>query len=175
VGGVTVNNPRAINDPRYGGWTDGRPVGFKLSAGKHKLDPQEALAFVRSRYGAGDSDFSRARRQQLLLLALQQKLTSPEMLPKLPDILAAAGGMIKTNFPAARLSEVLDLATQVKEDDIKRVVLGPGYTTKGTDPSVYMLVPDMKKFAKASVKLFGPDSRWYEPPASPSASPVPAQ
>ena len=33
VGGVTVDNPRAINDPRYGGWTDGRPVGFKLAKG----------------------------------------------------------------------------------------------------------------------------------------------
>ena len=112
VGGVTVDNPRAIDDPRYGGWTDGRPVGFKLAKGRQKLDAQEALAFVRSRYGAGDSDFSRARRQQLLLLALQKKMTSPEMLPKLPSILAAAGDMIKTNFPAARLNEVLDLAAR---------------------------------------------------------------
>ncbi len=112
VGGVTVDNPRAIDDPRYGGWTDGRPVGFRLAAGRHKLDAQEALAFVRSRYGAGDSDFSRARRQQLLLLALQKKMTSPEMLPKLPSILGAAGDMIKTNFPAARLSEMLDLAKE---------------------------------------------------------------
>ena len=74
VGGVTVDNPRAIDDPRYGGWTDGRPVGFKLAQGQFQnLDAQEALAFVRSRYGAGDSDFSRARRQQLLLLALQRR------------------------------------------------------------------------------------------------------
>ena len=35
-----------------------------------------------SRYGVRDSDFSRARRQQLLLLALQIKMTSPEMLPR---------------------------------------------------------------------------------------------
>ncbi len=111
---------------------------------------------MRSRYGAGDSDFSRARRQQLLLLALQKKMTSPEMLPKLPSILAAAGDMIKTNFPAARLSEVLDLAKEVDQEDMKRVVLGPEYTDRGRPiPSTYMLVPDMKKFAKMSVKLFG--------------------
>jgi LCP family protein required for cell wall assembly len=171
VDGVTINNPRAINDPRYGGWTDGRPVGFRLSEGRHKLDAQEALAYVRSRYGAGDSDFSRARRQQQLLLALQKKLTSPEMLPKLPAILSAAGDMIKTNFPAARLSEVLDLAMEVGQDDVERVVLGPGYTTKSSNPSVYMLVPDMKKFAKASVKLFGEDSRYWKPKASPTAAP----
>ena len=168
VGGVTVDNPRAIDDPRYGGWTDGRPVGFKLAQGRQKLDAQEALAFVRSRYGAGDSDFSRARRQQLLLLALQKKMTSPEMLPRLPSILAAAGDMVKTNFPAARLNEVLDLAKQVGDDDMKRVVLGPGYTTRSSDPSTYMLIPDMKKIGAMSVKLFGDDSRYYKPPASPA-------
>ena len=173
VGGVTVDNPRAIDDPRYGGWTDGRPVGFKLAKGRQKLDAQEALAFVRSRYGAGDSDFSRARRQQLLLLALQKKMTSPEMLPRLPSILAAAGDMVKTNFPAARLNEVLDLATQVGDDDMKRVVLGPGYTTRSSDPSTYMLIPDMKKIGAMSVKLFGDDSRYYKPPASPAPSATP--
>jgi polyisoprenyl-teichoic acid--peptidoglycan teichoic acid transferase len=174
VDGVTIVNPRAINDPRYGGWTDGRPVGFKLSEGRHNLDSQEALAYVRSRYGAGDSDFSRARRQQQLLLALQKKLTTPEMLPRLPSILSAAGKTIKTNFPAARLSEVLDLATQVTQDDVERVVLGPGYTTKSSNPAVYMLVPDMKKFAKESIKLFGEDSRYWKPPASASPSPSPS-
>ena len=173
VGGVTVDNPRAINDPRYGGWTDGRPVGFKLAKGRQKLDAQEALAFVRSRYGAGDSDFSRARRQQLLLLALQKKMTSPEMLPKLPSILAAAGDMIKTNFPAARLNEVLDLASEVGDDDMKRVVLGPEYSDRSSDPSTYMLIPDMKKYARMSVKLFGDDSRYYRPPASASPTTTP--
>lgn len=54
VDGVTVDNPRAIDDPS----------GFKLSAGTHRLDGRTALAYVRSRKGLGDSDFSRARRQQ---------------------------------------------------------------------------------------------------------------
>ena len=79
VGGVTIDNPKAINDPRYD-WLDGR-YGFKLSAGEHKLNGQEALAYVRSRQGVGDSDFQRARRQQQVLLALRAKLTSPAMLP----------------------------------------------------------------------------------------------
>ena len=52
-------------------------VGFHLTKGKHKLDGETALAYVRSRKGVGDSDFSRARRQQQLLVALEQKLTDP--------------------------------------------------------------------------------------------------
>jgi LCP family protein required for cell wall assembly len=69
VGGVTVDNERAINDPRYR-WLDGRQ-GFQLSAGVHTLDGVNALAYVRSRQGVGDSDFTRAGRQQEVLLALR--------------------------------------------------------------------------------------------------------
>lgn len=173
VGGVTVNNPKDIDDYRYGGWTDGRPIGFHLKAGTHTLDGQEALAFARSRMGAGDSDFTRARRQQLLLLGLRNKLTTPEMLVRLPEILRAAGDSVKTNFPVSRLEEMLALATEVNQDQVKRVVLGPGYAERATDTTTYELIPDMKQFAKASVRLFGEDSRWYVPSASPSPSATP--
>ena len=172
VGGVTVDNERLINDPVYGGWTDGRPVGFYLGAGKQRLDGQQALAFVRSRKGAGDNDFTRARRQQQLLLALQKKMTDPAMLPKLPSILAAAGDTLKTNFPASRLSEMLELARSIEDHDVERIVLGPPYATNPNDGSGYILVPDMEKFAKASVRLFGEDSRYFEP-TSGAASPAP--
>ena len=125
VGGVTVDNERAINDPAYGGWTDGRKIGFYLPAGKQRLDGQEALAFVRSRKGAGDNDFTRARRQQQLLLALQKKMTDPAMLPKLPAILDAAGDTLKTNFPASRLSEMLDLGRSIEDDGRQEDRPGP--------------------------------------------------
>src|SRR4029079_6587224 len=62
VGGVTIDNPKPINDVRDA-WLDVRR-GFSRSAGKHKLDGETALAYVRSRQGVGDSDFTRARRQQ---------------------------------------------------------------------------------------------------------------
>jgi len=172
VGGVTVDNERLIDDPGYGGWTDGRPVGFYLAAGKQRLDGQQALAFVRSRKGAGDNDFTRARRQQQLLVALQKKMADPAMLPKLPSILAAAGDTLKTNFPASRLSEMLDLARTIEDDDVRRIVLGPPYATNPNDGTGYILVPDMKKFAEASVRLFGEDSRYFEPTSS-TAAPAP--
>ena len=77
VGGVTVNVQTAINDPAYGGWDTPGRIGFKLSTGRHNLDGETALAFVRTRKGIGDSDFGRARRQQQLLVALQRKLDRP--------------------------------------------------------------------------------------------------
>jgi len=99
-------------------------------------------------------------------------MTDPAMLPKLPSILAAAGDTLKTNFPASRLSEMLELARSIEDDDVERIVLGPPYATNPNDGSGYILVPDMEKFAKASVRLFGEDSRYFEP-TSGAASPAP--
>jgi len=162
VGGVTVDNPRAINDPKYL-WIDKAPPGFVLSAGVHTLDGRTALAYVRSRQGLGDSDFSRARRQQQVLLALRDKLIKPEMITKIPSILNVAAETISTNFPPDRIGEMVDLATKTTQAEITQVVLGPPYalhppneTTGGT----YTLKLDMARMAKLSRKIFGDDSRY---------------
>lgn len=163
VGGVTVDNPRAIDDPNYGGWTDGRPIGFHLTVGKHTLDGQTALAFARSRKGAGDNDFTRARRQQELLVALRDKLTDPVLLPKLPGILQAAGRTIKTNFPQDRLNEMLDLGRQIGDKSVKTVVLGPPYAVHPPDSQTggtYILKLVPARVRALSVQLYGVDSRY---------------
>ena len=169
VGGVTVDNPRAINDPAYGGWTDGR-VGFRLRAGVHHLDGQTALAYARSRRGSGDNDFTRARRQQQLLVALRARLTDPSLLPKLPAIIDAGSRTVLTNFPRDRLEEMLKVAQSVEgEDGIRRVVLGPPYAKNpppGT-PGGYQLVLDMARLAKLSIDLYGTDSRYAAATTSP--------
>jgi LCP family protein required for cell wall assembly len=169
VGGVTIDNPKAINDPEYGGWTDGR-IGFRLSAGKHHLDGETALAYARSRKGAGDNDFTRARRQQQLLVALRDRLTDPTLLPRLPAIIDAGSRSIRTNFPQDRLNEMLTVSQSVVGDDgIRRVVLGPPYAKNppaGT-PGGYQLVLDMDRLAKLSIELFGADSRYGAVTTSP--------
>ncbi len=162
VGGVTIDNPKAINDPAYGGWTDGR-IGFFLSAGVHKLNGETALAYARSRKGAGDNDFTRARRQQQLLVALRDRLTDPALLPKMSSIIDAGSRTVRTNFPQDRLAEMLTISRSIQGDDaIKRIVLGPPYAKNppaGT-PGGYQLVIDMDRLAKLSIELFGADSSY---------------
>lgn len=161
VGGVTVVNDRAIDDPRYE-WLDGT-FGFSLPAGKVTLNGRNALAFVRSRQGIGDSDFTRAARQQQLLLAIRSKLMTPQMLPKIPSILQIAGDTVRTNVPTDRLEEFMAIARSLDENSITRVVLGPPYSyhppteqTGGT----YILRLKMDKLKALSVKIFGADSRY---------------
>lgn len=164
VGGVTVDNPKAINDPRYD-WLDGTS-GFFLDAGKVNLDGRLALAYARSRQGIGDSDFTRAARQQQLLVALRSKLTSPDMITKLPDIIRAAGDTVRTNLPTGRFEEFIGLAREVKTEAIDRQVLTypiafhPSTQSTG---GVWTLQLHMDKVAALSRKLFGSDSRYAQP------------
>ena len=80
---------------------------------------------MRSRQGVGDTDFSRARRQQQVLLALREQLTKPENLPQIPGLLDAAGDTIRTNFPSERVGEMIDLAQRIDTSTVRQVVLGP--------------------------------------------------
>ncbi len=161
VGGVTVDNPRAINDPAYD-WLDGTH-GFTLPAGNVKLSGRTALAYARSRQGLGDSDFTRAARQQQLLVAVRQKLTSPEMITKLPEIIGVAGDTVRTNLPTERMDEFIGIARNMDGDAIKQYVLGPPYAYHPPTAStggIYTLRLDMDRMAKLSRTLFGSDSRY---------------
>jgi len=162
VGGVTVDNPRAIADPRYD-WLDGRH-GFFLSAGVHKLDGTTALAYVRSRQGEGDSDFTRARRQQQVLLALRDQLTKPQNLASIPSLLDAAGDTIRTNFPSDRVGEMIDLAQRANTDTVQQIVLGPRKYAELIPPSetggIYQLRFKMDELARLSIKILGDESRY---------------
>lgn len=164
VGGVTVQNERAISDPQYS-WLDGT-YGFYLPAGSVTLDGRTALAFVRSRRGSGDNDFTRAARQQVLLLALQEKLTSAAMLPQLPGLLDVAGDTMRTNLPQDRFVDFVELARQIQGSAAKRYVLGPPYSIHPPTDStggVYILMLDEARVAALSIDLFGDDSRYAAP------------
>jgi LCP family protein required for cell wall assembly len=161
VGGVDVVNPKPINDPQYS-WFDGT-YGFTLPAGPVHLDGRTGLAYVRSRYGAGDSDYTRAARQQQVLAALRKKLTDPAVLVKLPQLVDAAASTIRTNFPSGRANDMLKLAGDIKDKDIDKIVLGPPYVYHPPTSStggVWTSRLRMDKLAALSIELFGDDSRY---------------
>lgn len=71
VGGVDVFVPRTVTDSSQDRvWTKGR----------HHLDGEDALAFVRQRHGLPNGDLDRIKRQQTFLLALLAKASSRHML-----------------------------------------------------------------------------------------------
>ena len=160
VGGVDVDNPRAINDPGY--QFPDRSVGFKLSAGLHHLDGRTALAYVRSRNGPGDNDFTRARRQQQLLLALRAKMTDAAMLPNLPAVLDAAAKTVQTNYPAEQAPDLFAVAKSIGGDEIQQFVLGPPYAQRAPSSSTYVLLLDMTRIRDLSIRIFGAASSYHD-------------
>ncbi len=115
VGGVTVHNPTPIAD---------RKNDLYLSAGEHRLDAVTALKYVRSRYGPGNSDFMRARRQQGVLAALRRELLRPNQLGQLPARIDALSRVLNTNYPPSRIGEALQLADLVSKEPTGSWVFG---------------------------------------------------
>jgi len=77
LGGVDIDVQRGFTDTQYPTSDDlWQTVSFKK--GMRHMDGATALIFVRSRHGNGGegSDFARAARQQLVMLAVREKLLS---------------------------------------------------------------------------------------------------
>jgi LCP family protein required for cell wall assembly len=162
VGGVDINNPTLLNDPS---------TGTCIPAGPVHLTGTTALQYVRSRETT--SDYARANRQQIVMIALEKKLATPAMLPKLGSLLALAGKSIATNFPLKTAKNYVYTAQHL--GSISQCVLGPPYNyhpgsslTGGSWTSRLKL----NEVADLSVGLFGTDSRYY---GGPNVVPVPCQ
>jgi LCP family protein required for cell wall assembly len=160
LGGVDITSPSAINDPTYD-WLDGSPYGFQLSAGAHHLDGRHALAYTRSRHGSGNNDYARAGRQQQVFAAVAHKMATPTMAVRLPDLMGQAASLVKTNFPASRVADMVDLAQSAPSTNYDNYVLGPPYSVSSATAGASTSCLKLDKVAPISVKLYGSDSRYY--------------
>ena len=81
LGGVDVCISRPINDPIVKDANGYHGSGLVIGAGTHTLKGDQALAFVRARYGVGDgSDLGRIKNQQVFLSSMIRKATSTGLL-----------------------------------------------------------------------------------------------
>ncbi len=164
VGGIDIVNPNAINDGAYD-WLDGHLAPFSLSAGPHHLDGKTALAYVRSRHGDNNNDYKRASRQQQVLVALEHKMASPDMLTQLPTLMQTLGSAVRTTFPGGQVADMVALGNQIPSSNITQVVLGPPYSDTGLGAKLHISISTtclrFDKIAALSVQLFGQDSRYY--------------
>jgi len=158
IGGVDIVVQRSINDPTYHDAETGARVGFYLAAGPQHLDGATALAFVRSRKGVGDSDFTRADRQQRLLAAVRAKLTAQNILLVLPGLLDAVQATIATDIPSDRIAKLADALQNADMENLPRVVLQPPdyMTADPHSPAGYILIPNLEAIHAIGQELLGP-------------------
>ena len=101
MGGIDIVNPSTIDDTTYA-TPQGELIGFHLDAGPQHLNGDQALGYVRSRHGEGNSDWARSSRQQQVLVALLHKMAQPSELLALPGLISTLGSSVTTNFPAVQ-------------------------------------------------------------------------
>lgn len=149
VGGVTIDVPKAISDPFY---PDSRTEGydpFSIKAGIQTLNGKTALKYARSRETT--SDFDRAARQQQLLLAVREKLTSLGFLTnpaKISETLTILGEHVVTDLSATDMTRLAQIAKDVDTSQTVTKVLdnsADGPLTSISDGGYY-LVPKTGNF-----------------------------
>lgn len=148
IGGIDVEVPQAFTDPQYP-TLDDKWTTVSFRKGPQHMDGATALVFVRSRHGNNGegSDFARSRRQQLVLVALRQKLFSLGTLSD-PSKIATIYSTI-TKHVQSDLSpwDTLKLAPRMKDlawNQITNHVLTDapdGELVSATVDGAYMLFP----------------------------------
>ncbi|MFJ4317607.1 LCP family protein [Streptomyces lavendulae] len=110
VGGVEVCLPQPVDDAE---------AHLRLPAGRHLLQGEQALGFVRARYGLGNgSDTERIQRQQQFLGSLVKKVQSNGVLlnpARLYPLLDAATSALTTDPGLASLRGLYELVRSVRD------------------------------------------------------------
>lgn len=97
---------------------------FRLSAGKQTLDGNQALCFARSRVTS--SDFERAKRQQIILQLIKEKLLSAGTLAdfgKLNGILDSLGDNARSDMQAWEIKRIYELYSGMQNPQVYQRVL----------------------------------------------------
>ena len=155
IGGVDVTVERTINDGRYQDTLTGQR-GLYIEAGLQHLDGYGALGFARSRMSAGESDFTRAERQQVLLTAIAEKLTAGNLLVTLPGLLDAVRDNVATDIPSNRIPTIASEIQEADLGDLEQVVLGPPeYVVAQSDAVAgYILLPIFDAIRDLGERIF---------------------
>ena len=177
VGGVDVDVKKGFYDAQYDGmginiWPK---MGWGVTTGPHHFNGFEALAYARARHADGESDFTRAARQQEILLALRDKvMANGSLLTNLPTFLDAFQQLVETNIPIDSLPALAAVADELPSTSIVRTVLKRPLVKGGTDPYYGSIqIPDVKAIQAVALTLFPPPGTPPQPWPSLAPSPSP--
>ena len=156
VGGVDINVARTLNAKRYDGYGLSA-TGFHLDPGRHHLTGAEALAYARIRKGPGETDFTRAARQQEVIVALRNRVTGGgSLFWQVPTLMDAVANTVRTDLPTARLPELAAIVDEVGSGNVVRVVIGHPLVAAATTRYGSSQVPDLTAIRAVAAKLFSP-------------------
>lgn len=146
LGKIEVNVERTFDDYKYpiagkeNDLCDGDPEykcryeHIHFDAGLQNMDGEIALKYVRSRNAAGEegTDFARSLRQQRILLAIKDKILTPEFFvdPKRPiELFKIASQNIKTDVSKDQYFNLFKTAVRFRTKNLKMELLDERFLT----------------------------------------------
>jgi len=112
VGGIDISLPEAV-DGRTAENTSRR---LYFPKGEYHLNGTRALTLARTRI---DGVFQRADHQNVVLCALRKKLTNPNVVTRIPDLIKSFQRAIQTDLSPQQISQLACLGTELQPENIK--------------------------------------------------------
>jgi LCP family protein required for cell wall assembly len=153
VGGINIRVTSAFCDYRY---KEFGISGFQISPGWWHMNGDQALAYARVRKAPGESDFTRAARQQEVIAAIRDRLVHGGFLDNPTQFLRSIGQTVRTNIQPSFIADWVDVASSVGRADVYRIVIGHPYVKPGNDARGSIQLPDIPMIRAMAAKLFTP-------------------
>ena len=137
IGGVDINVEKRMfyEDP----WDDNGGLVIDLYPGKQHMDGKTAVTYVR--YRDSEGDIGRVQRQQAFMAACLDKVTSPEIVPRIPKIVREIIDAVNTDMSLRQLLEVAGALKAAAQNGLETEMV-PGYPLYIDDVSYW--IPDVE-------------------------------
>jgi polyisoprenyl-teichoic acid--peptidoglycan teichoic acid transferase len=152
LGGIDVDVDDGFCDPTYDEYGFSR--GFAISPGRHHLNGQQALAFARIRKAAGESDFTRAARQQEVLSGVRDAIKGGGFLRDPIGLMQALSKTVVTNVPRDVVPGLADVASRVGRGQTYRAVITHPLVRSGYDSRGSIQLPDVEGIRELAASLY---------------------
>lgn len=147
IGGIEVNVPQAM---KYDDNTQG--LHIDLQPGLQVLNGDQAEQFARFRHDEY-GDIGRVQRQQILLKALRQKLNSPTLITKVPQLLNLIERYVDTNLSREELFALVGFTLHLNSEQMSLVML-PGRASYPGEFAASYWLPDLEAQNQILVEQF---------------------
>lgn len=135
LGGIPIYIEKDMHYHDYAG-----KLHISLNKGLHVLNGDQVEGYLRFRKD-GLGDIGRTSRQQWFVKSLLEKLQSPTVIPKIPEVLNIASVYVKTNLSLYEMSHIAAALRSINMNDVEFATL-PGAPSKKGYISYWILNPE---------------------------------
>ena len=137
IGGIDIDVEKRMfyEDP----WDDDGGLVIDLYPGEQHMDGKTAVTYVR--YRDTEGDIGRVKRQQAFMAACMDKVTSPEIIPRIPQIAREVIDAVETDMSLRQLLELAGALKAAQKNGLETDMV-PGYPLYIDDISYW--IPDVE-------------------------------